>query len=59
MGLLEFNVVVLVLVKLVIAEQVLLREVRSAVILRRWVSMASRRTTTTRTRTISAASPLD
>jgi hypothetical protein len=58
MGLPEFNVVVLVLVKLVIAEQVLLREVRSAVILRRWVSMASR-TRTTRTRTISAASPLD
>jgi hypothetical protein len=45
---------VLVLEKLVIAEQVLLREVRSAVILRRRVSMASRtRTTTT---TISAAS---
>ena len=42
----------LVLEKLVIAEQVLLREVRSAVILRRRVSMASR------TRTISAASPL-
>jgi hypothetical protein len=54
MGLPEFIVVVLVLVNSGEFGDIFIRTLRLAVILRRWVSMASR----TRTRTISAALPL-
>jgi hypothetical protein len=58
MGLPEFIVLVLVLVLVNSGEfgDIFIRTLRLAVSLRRWVSMASRTTTTTRT--ISAALPL-
>jgi hypothetical protein len=60
MGLPEFIVVVLVLVLVNSGEfgDIFIRMLRLAVILRRWVSIASRTRTTTRTITISAALPL-
>jgi hypothetical protein len=60
MGLPEFIVVVLVLVLVNSGEfgDIFIRTLRLAVILRRWVSMASRTRTRTTTRTISAALPL-